>query len=471
MKLTGLALAGLIATTVQAQNALLYTPKHQEISQQCAGAPAHNQVRSNEVEYVRPTVNQPYESEQFAPLQSYTTAIGDHDADGDYWAPHLFGRAPAVAGEPFSGIDALVRPRNQNGACHENARSVFISSSERVPHCLGAAFGWPVTPGDVFRVLPGGRAERFISEAQVRQAFGINDPVNVDAACFYWHPEPNQGGIYLSFEDTEMSAVLGVIQDGDLLWIPSASIAWGVSPYDACLVVQNVMAGSGQILRTEAQMDARVANANVSDETGAQVLQIVDLDGLTRDPQGGFVAAGHPHMWFSGEGLRGCSVLTTAGGGQIAVAGGVSLGAAPAAPTTGGHLELLPTKGTLDGLAVIDNDCHLTLDTTTPQCPAGCFPAIEVGGGVPGNPVWLLLDVAFDQCAPDPVAVAFPNCSYRELYPVAGFLGPIVIGADGCAVGTIALPGGFAGLHVRAQAVSLDAAGNPMLSTPLTIDL
>ena len=471
MRLKGLALAGLIATTVQAQNALLYTPKHEETSQQCAGAPAHNQVRSNEVEYVRPTDSQPYESEQFAPLQSYTTAIGDHNGDGDYWAPYLFGRAPAVTGDPFPGIDALVRPRNQQGVCHESARSIFISSAARVPHCLGAAFGWPVTPGDVFRVVPNGRAERFISEAQVRQAFGINDPVNVDAACFYWHQEPNQGGIYLSFEDMEMSAAVGAIQDGDLLWIPGAAIAWGVSPYDGCLVVQAVAANSGQIVRTEAQMDVLVANANVSDAVGAQVLQIVDLDGLTRDPQGGFVGGVHPNMWFSGEGLHGCSVLTTVGGGQIAAAGGVSLGAAPAAATTGGHLKLLPTKGTLDGLAVINNKCHLTLDTTMPLCPAGCFPAIEVGAGIPGAPVWLLLDVAFDQCPPDPILAAYGNCSYQELYPFVGFLGPIVIGADGCAVGTIALPGGFAGLHVRAQAVSLDSAGNPMLSTPLTIDL
>ena len=146
--------ATLLTSTVFAQapqRGLLYTPRHQETSQQCAGTPALNEVRSNEVQYVVPDPASPYDSEQFAPLQAYTTMIGDNNLDGLYWEPHLFGEQPTVAGEDFTGIDALLRARDSQGRAIRpvNARNLFLSSSATVNHCLGAAAGYPITSGDI----------------------------------------------------------------------------------------------------------------------------------------------------------------------------------------------------------------------------------------------------------------------------------------------------------------------------------
>ena len=475
MRLQCISVATLLATTLaaQQQRGLLYTPKYHVTSPQCVAAWALNQVPSNEIEYVVPDRNNAYKSEQFTPLQAYTTMVGDHDDNGEYWAPNLFGDK-ARLGQEVPGIDAIMRPRNENGVIRPNPRNLFISASSTTQHCLGAGFGWPVTGGDVFRVLDAGYVERFLSEIQVRQAFDLsaNEPVNVDAICFYWHQDPTRGGIYLSVEDLEMPLGGGIIQDGDLLRIPQTAITWATSAYDGALLVMNVVANSGQIVRREWQVDLMVANANVSDFAGMAVPQILDLDGLTFEPAGGFFNGGHPHLWFCGEALTGCSVLTTLGGGTIAVTGGVELGEHPAIPTIGNHLMLLPTIDPLDGLAITGPRlCHLAVDTLTPVCGAGgCVVDFEIGGGAAGAMVYLLIDVAFDACQPDAVLGAYANCGFPELYP---FVLPIasMLGADGCTIIPVALPGGFAGLHVRAQAVLITAAGNIVLSPGATVDL
>ena len=299
----------------------------------------------------------------------------------------------------------------------------------------------------------------------MRWAFGIQGPVNVDAAAHYQHQEPGQGGIYLSFEDTEMT-YFGAVQDGDILFIPDAAIGWANSGYDGALVVGAVAANSGTVAMPEAQVDSRVQNANVADSLGVQVPTVEDTDGLTLDPQGGFFQGIHPHLWFSGEDLDGCSMLTTAGGGTIVNIGGVPMGQTPAAATDGAHLKLVATKETLDGLAVTRaNQCHLAVDTPTPV--SGGAPAIfEIGGGIPGTASMFLLGGGIDGCGPDPVWFNYGNCGFQEGLPLRprGERRPGLGGAGcrRCAVLTLPMPA-LVGVHLRAQGLSLGRVGEPVL--------
>ena len=447
---------------------LLFTPRFDESSDQCPGMVALNQVRRNEVQYVLPNPSPPYGSQQFVALTAYNTMIGDHDGDGDYWEPDLF----ADPADPDSGaLDALLHPVDMSGQLIDplNAHRLFVSCSIQVDHSLGAAFGWPLGPGDVARILPSGLIERFISAQQVRRAFGITGPVDVDAIAYHYDQQRQSGAIYLSFEDDELTSVAGLVQDGAILRIPATGFTRGFSGYDGATLIATVMRDSGQLILTEAEVDMLVIAADVADTAGAQVVAIGDTDGLELDPLGSTFGAGDPNLLFCGSNLEGGAVLTTYGGGKIAVLETVELASHTGTPTTGAQVGLLPGKvRSLDGLAVNTNrQCNLVADTPDPSC-GGCVASIEVGGGVPTLCAYWLLGAAADAGPPDPT-IGFMNACFPEVLPFIVATADL-LDADGCGQHSIFL-GALAGWHVTWQVVSLDGVGNWIVSTPVTIDL
>ena len=94
---------------------------------------------------------------------------------------------------------------------------------------------------------------------------------------------------------------------------------------------------------------------------------------------------------------------------------------------------------------------------------------IEIGGATPGAPAWLLVNAFGDNCAgPDPMIALSNRCFPDYVVPVLSLMVPI--DAEGCGSVPLYLPG-IPGLHLTAQALSVTAAGNAILGTPVVIDV
>lgn len=460
---TALSTAACLAA-LPAQNGLLFATRATETSKQCPALSAINRVDPNEVQYVVPLAGAPFTSKQFAPRVGYDVMIGDGDGDATYYEPAL-----------FRGIDALVTPVRTAGPMRPNARSLWFSVIASTPCVAGGVFD----PADIGRILPGGTLERFVSAATIRTAFGIpaTVPLNVDAAAYHLPT-----GLYLSFEDTVTIMLASgpfTVTDGAIVRIPSAALALGVSPYDGALRLTGAAAGSGQVIATEAMIDAWAAASGIDNAGAAAVAAIDDTDGLELDPLGGvfsspFAGVAVPNLWVAGSALTGGGVISSRLGGSIPVLNGVPLGNALGA-TSGAQVGLatVPSVQSLNGLALTVRDlCHFATETPTPRIVAPGPLTIEVGGVDAGvGAAFLFLAPGVVGAGGVDASLPFPSVCFPELY-VNVFLAAVPIGADGCGEWSLpinaALLGGLAGSRIGFQAWYFAGVGHH-LSTPLAV--
>jgi hypothetical protein len=236
---------------------------------------------------------------------------GDENADGFYWNPALFNR-----------IDALLAPTiTTTGVGGVDQRNVFWSPSAAMGMNVSLT---PLRPGDVGRIVRNGagdgQVEHFIRQEQINQSLGLplGTPIDVDAIAF----QPNFG-VYFSLDtDIVVTTACGAVllRDGDVVCIPPGALA--LTPD---LRIAGVAPVSAFVVYTEAQMDAFVNNANVTNRNGACIPNAIDTESLEIDltVPGGFVptcfgtALAVPTLIFSTETMTGASLLTTAFGGSI----------------------------------------------------------------------------------------------------------------------------------------------------------
>jgi len=251
------------------------------------------------------------------------------------------------------------------------------------------------------------------------------------------------------------------------LRIPNRAIYWRYSCYDGARLVLRA-GNSGEIVLRETDVNARVAAAGIVDCSGAAVANVRDTNGLEIDPAGGLFATpfgqGALNLWFSGFGLQNATVLTTAGGGAVAVMNATPLASLSAVGLTD------PCDTTLDGLAENPGElCHLTTDTPTGSLLGGETVRVEVGGARPIT--GMLWSVAAGPGAVD-VTIPFANACFPELYPAPVLLHVVPISPDQCGVDTQVLPSVPFPYRAIAQAVSFDASIAAWeLGTPTVIDV
>lgn len=411
-----------------------------------------------------------YTAEKFEPHDAMLTLVGDHDADASYWEATLSRQIDALCfarGTPLGG---------------PNLRDVFFSTATDVPSVLSAN---PALMGDVVRVRPGGQFELFIAEGRVQASFGIAAGTRVNVDAFEYDPQAPtaqfppagpRGMVYLSLEeDHKMTINCGGavksldVQDGAILAAP-------VLGFDA----KGAILGRGILVATEADVGAMIFNSTIADHTGKPVGRLIgDLDGLDLDPIPGAspfftTACGvFPHLKFCGERLTGGGIVSTHGGGSIAVINGLPMGSPVI--TDGTRVGLRPIGvGSLNALETGIRTCRLVTETRGPVVPGGSIANIDIGGAQPGSAIYLLLSSSI---APMPAggiatAIGWANPCFPELMvPIAG--APIFVGAA-AANGTqeFNLPwGGGIQLGLVWQAFEITAAGALHLSTPIQQEL
>ena len=265
-------------------------------------------LHSNEVAHVDFGSCLTYSAEKWGARSCYQTMAGDENGDGMFWNPALFG-----------DIDALVHLYLPGQV--PSPRTVFWSPSVAMGTTRSGAPG--LRPGDTGRILQlggqYGQVHYFLSAEQVQSVLGIPiTPIVVDVDAI---TADQSLGIFFSLDqDLVVNTTCGTtfVRDGDVLMIPPTAITW--SPDGRAVLVTP---GCALVVYTEAQMDAFVWNANVSDANGNCVSVVQDLEALDihvtgrRTPMtfcsGTFTI---PSFFFSGELLTGAGVLTTENGGQ-----------------------------------------------------------------------------------------------------------------------------------------------------------
>lgn len=386
---------------------LLYTTRFNQESAQFAPGSALNEVRDDEIQYVVPQVTNPpfdYTSKQFATHLGFNVLLGDFDTDDNYFENYIFYR-----------LDALMRPRDEDGNPVEltNMRQLFISPRYGMESDIAAPSEYTnaLRPSDVGRIVPDGHFELFLSDEQVRDAFGIEEDVqdlNLDAIAYDPFDEmvgndQVEGGIYLSFENMNGLDICIInpytgkpmtytILDGAVLRIPKSDITWTTSEYDGVTqLVDSVNPNCGQIIAVESEMTLKVQNSGVCDNMGNPVPSVIDVDGLTFKKNPGIFYSQHIDEWVHDFWFcyyrenGGAGILTTFNNGRIALLNGVLMGnndAGPPVRTTGEQVGLDPSTvpvHSLAGLALTEADVpHFVTDSTTPT--GGAVIEVEIGG-------------------------------------------------------------------------------------------
>lgn len=401
-----------------------------------------------------------------APLTAWNTLTGDADGDADYFDNVL-----------FEGIDALLIKHH----AAQSMRQMFVSPSARVG---GAVSGLPgLRPGDVAAVVRDGmgrdgRFLYFLRAEQVRDAFGITDPlatIDVDAIA-----QDDAGNVYLSLaSDTVLRVRIdGVVlprtlHDGGIAVIPASAIT-----YDAAGNVSAVVANGGMILLSEPSVDAIVAHAGFQDSAHHCVTGLDNLTALEIDRRGvcgplnvrwGTATFAFSHLIFGGDTLV-MGLLTTCGGGAIVELGAtpcpMGRGCADAVASTGFEFGVLSATH-VQALAVVDDPqpYHLVLDTCTPEI--GAPGSLTLGVEYPAGPAAVALSLA--PLAAGGVASSLPTPwgpaeGFPDLYP----FGLLHIFPLTSSTLTLTLPPGVVS-NLVFQAVEMHPIYGLELSAPITV--
>ncbi|HEX5052900.1 MAG TPA: hypothetical protein VFZ65_14080 [Planctomycetota bacterium] len=281
-------------------------------------------------------------AEKWAPRTCFHAMAGDENADGSYWNPAIFG-----------SIDALLTgPILTPAFLGDNQRTVFWSPSVAMGTNISGIPG--LRPGDVGRIVPNGpldgQVQYFMRQEQFNQALGLppGTPIDIDAIAF-----SPQFGVFFSLDaDTPANTACGpmLVQDGAVVMVPNFALT-----YTPDMRISTVLPNSAVVLYTEAQMDAFVVNAQVTDRFGACIANAVDTEALDIDytgpittyvPCSGLVVFA-PTLIFATETMTGASLLTTALGGSIYnTPCGPAGTSCSSGPTFGPQMGIRPTSTT-----------------------------------------------------------------------------------------------------------------------------
>ncbi|MBL8753778.1 MAG: hypothetical protein JNK15_10800 [Planctomycetes bacterium] len=411
-------------------------------------------------------------AEKFVPRTCFHTMAGDENGDGLYWNPALFGTIDALCGRQLPAV-----------AGTQNARTLFWSPSAAMGTTVSAL---PLRPGDVGHIvnLPGdGQVEYFMRQEQFNQALGLAPatPIDVDAIAF----SPNYGVLFSLDADIAATTVCGptFVRDGDILCVPGWAVTWTPD-----LRVGAVMPNSAAVVFTEAQIDALVVNAGVTDRFGACIPNAVDLESIEIDwsapppppafPCGG-IAIPRPHLIFATETMTGGSLLTTVGGGTIYAGPCGPVGTpCPGGPTWGPQIGIRPASTTTGAASFVNaiTDARVCRYVLEPQ--QHVLPYFGAGGPPTtidvGSP--FLWNFVFIEIAPPVVPVsltvapAFSALCFPDLYtPSLTFWGAAPAPFGFGSIATPAIPPLWSG-KLLFQSLAFGGSGLE-LSTPTVIDV
>jgi hypothetical protein len=335
----------LLCTALAAQGPdLLLTFSQPERTLSNSGGTSLRWLHPNEIVHLDSSLPCPISAEKWAPRTCFHVQAGDEDSDAMYWNPTLMGAIDALVG----GISATPVGLSLN------PRSVFYSVSTAVG--TGVSGGPGLRPGDLgrFAKIGGldGKVEYFLRQEDLNIALGlpISTNIDVDAAAF----SPGYG-VFLSLDqDVMVTTPCGpvLLRDGDVFCLPPWSLTY-TSDFRIAATTPN----SAVVVHTEAQIDAFVQNAQITDRFGTCLTQAIDLESLEIDwgnpittmvPCPGLVLT-VPAFLFSTETMTGASILTTANGGQIhnGPCGPYGRTCGGGGPTLGIQTGIQPTTGTI----------------------------------------------------------------------------------------------------------------------------
>lgn len=282
------------------------------------------------------------------PSAGWSAMIGDADADG---MVAEFYNEPNRRIFNFSGC--LLKREDKTS---KDPRRLFVSVrriSNSAPklrvHTNKGTVVRDVEPGDFFRILAGGDAEFFVTQALIMKAAGTQTASGSPGASamtqtasgdLYYSP-PNSGH-YVSNGTGQVLA-----KDGSLIWIPASAIT-----YDSSGNVSDIKAGSARLVmekgtNSPSQNPTGVeltTNAGGRDSSGAPMVTtitnwVTNISGLCVDPAGGTWTSRltgsvkHPHLWFVYDNVthRGTIISTRPRTGftvlgSLATFGGVTFG-------------------------------------------------------------------------------------------------------------------------------------------------
>ncbi|MBX3463485.1 MAG: hypothetical protein KF830_09955 [Planctomycetes bacterium] len=434
----------LLAAIAPAQHLVLMTSGAAEERTLALDLPEIDTIRREEIYEVFPLPGGAYSARPFLPVSLQWHYVGDLDNDGQYVEASTAGPAgsSAVIDEIFvkAGTTGPVTPRD-----------VFFSIS-----AASAVFG--VLASDVVRYAAQGVREVFLTEAQLEIATG-GTTLNLDALC-----QTFAGDLFFSFALTE-ALHFGSAADGDLLCIPAAAIT-----YDGNGNVAAIVANSAVRVATEAQLLAMVSNSGFRQSNGTTAGTLFNLSGLELDPNGGTWVSpvdsnSYPNLLFCWrDAANDGAILSTAGGGSIAVINGVPMGSTVA--TTGaqigwlpgvsgtsgpGGLALIPVQGPQFTLLNYPRNLHTMGDGQT-------FVQLQSSGGQPGS--FTLMAWSVEGNVPGGAFPALP--AVPPFVGEFGLLSPIIVGVyandalGNAASPLIVLPTAvMSGVNLAAQALDI----------------
>lgn len=447
---------------------LLFTVSQPEQTLTGSGGTALGNVFPNEILglHVWPC---PRIAEKWAPRSCFATMAGDEDGDDSYSEPAL-----------FAAIDALLPPiRSATGIV--NQRTIYFSPKVAMGTTISGAPG--LRPGDVGRIvrtaIGDGQVEHFVRAEQIQIALGLPPlPVVIDVDAVAASPNL---GVFLSLDGDHAVDPCGgptLLRDGDVFVIPPSALTWG-----GVGTVATVVPNSAVIVWTEAQIDAMVANATVTDRNGVCVAAAIDLEALEIDHAAGPAAAlpacsggiaQIPHLLFSTESLTGGAVLTTAGGGTIHNGGCAPLGTTCGfGPTLGNQVGLLPPTAAV-GIASHVNALAATrvfrfvAEAAVPQIPV--FTPAQIDFASPAPLTWVFTTFAPGGAGAIAPATSFPwtVLGFPDYWAPPFFMGLIGTGAG---FGTYTSPPIPFPCDLVWFGVTITGGGSIEVSTPTMVEV
>jgi len=415
-------------------------------------------------------------AEKWAPRTCFHTMAGDEDNDAQWWEPGLFG-----------SIDALMDGVALTPALgYSSARTVFYSPSVAMGTTVSGAPG--LRPGDVGRIirdasLQDGQIEYFMTQEQFNQALGLPlaTPIDIDAIAF----APGFGVFFSLDQDTPALLTCGptFVQDGAILCIPDFALT-----YNTNWTVAAVVPNSAQVVYSEAQVDAMVANAQLTNRFGVCLTNAIDTEALEIDWNGTIntitPCAGAvlqvPTLIFTTETMTGAGVCTTAFGGQIynGLCG-------PAATSCGGGPTFGPQMGIQGASTALGAPSYINALASThtlryamePQqhvvtVPAAGLPVgsqmVDLSSPWPFNFIFwtpaAFLPGTVTQSATNPFAVPL---TFPDFYPFPNYWS--FTGGGFASWPMLPIPPGFVG-KVVFQSLAFPPGGSWELSTPITVE-
>lgn len=388
---------------------------------------------------------------------SWAAYFGDEDGDANFT-------------EGVAGVVDVVHLAS--GASNPPGIFDFFVSFSDDAGPLGVLGGLTIRDGDIFRPLPGGGVQFFITEAQIKAA--MNTTADLDVNAFMRNPA--NGDLYWSLTTTQL--VNGIsVDDGGVVRLPASGY---VATPDGR--VASVTTGAAQIALHEVHVDIFYFVAGQG--------TVGDLNGIALAPTGGTFLGPNgvtlPNLWFVADSpTSGPTIVSTVNGGSVPVINGVSMTGGPAfglgATDFAGGPNSTIASFTWAAFDLATKPRVLSLADAALLTPGTL--KIDYGGGVPGPNLYLFANIAVASpagaftprtavLAGTPLAV--PG-GFRELYvddfsdPLFLFLAtlpPLTVDALGHASISFPIPATPPGLALSVQGID---ASNLALTTPIVV--